>query len=1036
MDLDPSLLDAVKKGKAIPIFGAGILHGAHFPTGKSPLLGEDLKILLSDHFLSGDHKNTSLAFVAELAVSQSDLFTLQRFVADQFSDIKPATFHCDLTRFNWRALFTTNYDLLIEESYKASGNPLQRCQPILSNFDPLDEIRRTDDRVPLYKLHGCVTRIRDVSLPLILNIEQYNDYLTNRDRLFTELFELAHENTLIFVGHSLQDADIREIIKRVDRTIGQGRPQYYLIKPGVKISEVNLWAQKRIRALNGTLEDFVTALLDQVPEPHRALSFSTTPDTHPIQSKFCTHNTLSEDILSFLTNDVQFIEQTLLTGTGTPQEFYRGHGQGWYPISENLDAPRTICRKLLADAIVIAEANRTDSADLFVIKGEAGSGKSVLLRRLAWDAGIHKSRICFYVSGLSSIDPERLEELHANIQERLFIFVDNAAQCICTINRLIKFARIRSLPITIITAERYTEWNDRCSTLDELVTAQYKLPYLGPDEIDALVTRLEKYDCLGEALLPLTHKERVQRFQDAFGRQLLVALHEVTMGRPFEDIIYDEYRSIRSDRARSLYRTVCILNRHRVPVRAGLIHRVFDIDWNDFQSQFLKPLEKVVIASGHGERDLHYAARHPEIADIVFQRAYDSVQDRYHEYVRVLSLLNISYQSDRTSFRSMIRAKTILDLFPDSTDVQRIYDTVLECVGRDPYVLQQIANFERLRDNGNLRKAIDFLNEASNTAPKDGSILHSLATTWRDRAKTEADPGIRDQYRAEARATLERLLRMDGHSAYTDSGIIDLAIDDVRDAIADSGTADRTLDHLVRNAEKAISESRRRFPSEGHLPALEATFAELLADTPRAVRALETACGQDPSDPFLAIRLSTIYRRQGRQPEAKSVLERALDSRRSDHRLNFFYADLLRGTDEASPKLLSYYFRRSFTPGDSSYEAQFWYSRFAIESDDATERKAAGMTFSALRRAKVPQAVKSKIRDYHGGENPIRHRGRLTEKRGAYGFVNVRDFDITAFIHEEAFDDGLWELVSLGEDLKFNIGFAYTGLVCTKVELA
>ena len=75
----------------------------------------------------------------------------------------------------------------------------------------------------------------------------------------------------------------------------------------------------------------------------------------------------------------------------------------------------------------------------------------------------------------------------------------------------------------------------------------------------------------------------------------MVALHEATSGKPFEDIIADEYAEVKPELAQLMYLGVCFLNRFDVPVRAGIIARVFGIRFTDFKERFFKPLEQVVI---------------------------------------------------------------------------------------------------------------------------------------------------------------------------------------------------------------------------------------------------------------------------------------------------------------------------------------------------------------------------------------------------------------------------------------------------------
>lgn len=1035
MELEQYLIEEIKRGKVVLLFGAGALYGATFPNGGKPLLGNDLRNAICDHFFSGKYKESSLQFVAEMACNTSSLFELQKFVSDQFDGIQPADFHKKIPLFNWRALFSTNYDLLIEDSYRLASKPLKKCRPIISNCDPLDEVSRISDEIPLVKLHGCVTRIRDTNLPLILTVDQYNDYMDKRDRLFKYLYELGFENTLVFVGHSLQDANIRQIISLIEKNVGPGRPRYYLIKPNTGQEEIDLWNSKRISVINGTFEEFINLIDTKIDENTRILGLAHPPRKHPIQLKFIKNIELREDLSSFLINDVDYIEPSILESQGDAQAFYSGADLEWFPIIDKLDAPRTLTHKVLCDTINIGEEERSDMVDFYIIKGEAGAGKTVLLKRLAWEAGVTSNHLCLYVRTLAAPTIDKIQEIHGLTNERIFIFWDNAAANITAITKLIKSARSSQLPLTVISCERYTEWNNKCEQLDSLVSRNYILPYLGPEEIDKLVLLLECHGCLGPGLQPLNHEERIKRFMDVFDRQLLVALHEVTMGEPFEEIIYNEYQSLQPESAKALYRTICVLNRLRIPVRAGLIARVFGITFEQFSRSFFKPLQKVVLTTGKTDHDVHYIARHPEIAEIVFKRAFDTEQDRYHEYVRILKAMNISFESDRQSFRSMIKARNLMDIFSNFEDVRSIYEITVEVIGREPYVLQQMANFERIRDNGNLKEAIDLLHEAREKASWDTSILHSLAVVWRVRAEKSDEPLKKELYRREARAILTELISKEGHKHHTDSVLVELSLADLQDVLDSSETSDRIIDEAIRKTEKILSESKKRFPTEDYLLALEAKFASMLDDEPRALHALEQAFQQDNRDPFIAIRLSNIYMGRDEVERAGKILSDALEKRRTDHRLNFSYAEWLRAKPGSTPKDLSYFYQRAYTPGDKNFQAQFWYARFALEADEKNTKKVEAI-FDQLRRAHIGHKMKVKIRDYYNNNGSSKKiRGRLIKKRATFGLVKIPDFSLPVFIHEDNLDDEIWELIEEGTEILCRIGFSYTGLVCVEIDL-
>ncbi|MDF1692075.1 MAG: SIR2 family protein [Zhongshania sp.] len=1030
------LVQEIKRGRVALLFGSGALFGAEFPSDKKLLLGDDLKSIICAQFLGGEYKEESLQFVSELAISQAGLIQFQQFVADQFIGIKPADFHKKIPLFKWRALFTTNYDLLIEDSYKAQPARLQECRPIISQNDGIDESSRTELHVPLIKLHGCITRHRDKDLPLILTVEQYNDYMDKRKGLFNYLYQVAFENTMVFVGHSLKDANIRQIITMVDKECLHGRPRYYLVKPGSKQPEIDFWASKRVTVINCGLAEFINALDNRVSKTERSLSMIIPPREHAIQSKFVERTEPDAEILTFFENDAEYIHPSMDTGAGEPSTFYSGAGLDWFPIANELDVKRTLGKKLLSEIIESTEEDRLGLVNFYLIKGEAGSGKTILLRRLSYDAAITSGRLCIYISSSGNVNFEILSILYKRTRERIFIFWDNASDNAIAISNLIRKLRSSEIPVTIVSAERYAEWHTKCEELLEpFLTDEFTLPYLGKREIRDLVLLLEKYDCLGPALKPLSQAEREQKFSEAFGRQLLVALHEVTLGKRFEDIIQDEYESLEPSDAKLLYRTICVLNRLRVPVRAGLISRIAGITFEKFQNDFFLPLQNVVLSSGKTDHDVHYFARHPEIAEIVFNSAFKNQLDRYHEYIRLIGALNVAFETDKQSLRLLIRAKSLIELFSDYGDIKGIYDQALETIGREPYILQQMANYERIRDNGNHREAIELLGEARSKAPHDNSILHSTAVVWRSWADSVTDLALRAKYRREARSILSNLAQRNGYTTAIYSVLVKLALDDLEDLLADDKIPDRVIDHAIREAEKLLSDSKGRFPSEAGLLTLEAHFASILKDKPRAIGALKSAFEQDNRDPFVAIRLAKHYQDSGDYDSALKILRSAQEKRRSDHRINFALAKTLRDSGNADNEELCYFFQRSFSPGDQNHEAQFWFARFALESNDQKLIQKAEGIFPGLRRARVSHSSRITIRDHYSKDGvPVRVRGRMLKRAASYGFFTINRLSLPIMLHESDIGEDNFSLLESGDEAEFTVGYSYSGLKCNDFE--
>jgi len=1026
MDLQENLVRQVRQGRAVLFLGAGASLGARTPDKREPPLGDELRNRVAERFLTGDYSSENLAWVTELAISATDLFEVQDFIADQFRDLRPADYHLLIPTFRWRGIATTNYDRVLETAYSTSSGAVQTVVPFLSNADRVDEKLRDPSSLALLKLHGCITHTHDPQLPLILTIDQYTTYRDGRTRLFQMLEEWGSENTIIFVGHRLQDPNLRGIILDLSERI-PSRPRYLLVRPGVNDVERDFWSKKHISVLDDTFEDLLRALDAAIAKSMRPLAAKLEAD-HPIRLRFVVKDKASPALLEFLANDFEYIHEGVPSGEGDPSRFYSGFGLDWYPILLDLDVRRGLTNKLLEDVILRPEEDRPSQVELYVVKAEAGAGKSVLLRRLAWEASNSAGVLCLRSRGTAPPSLEALRELSEATGDRIFLFIDNAADYLLVIRELLEFAQSRKLRLTLITAERVNEWNVRCEDLEEYLSDQYQLYYLSRSEIETLVQLLTKYDALGPNLANKTFEEQVDEFEKRAGRQLLVALHEATHGRPFEEILLDEYEGIIPPEAQRLYLTACVLNRLKVPVRAGLISRVHSIPFEDFREHLFRPLEHVVHVIQLPWGDYAYRARHPEIAQIVFEQVLTDSTERFNEYIRIVRALNPVYSVDYEALRGMLRSKWIHDLFPSYEDAKAIYDSAREILGDDAYLLQQMANYERIRPNGNLPLARTLLDKARQLDPLDSTIVHTLAEVLRARAEAADKKLERARFRSEARALLGSITSTSPSARYATVTKLKLCIDGVRDLLTEESSTDRDIDEAVRDAERAFENARQRYPGDRFVLTAESEFAKLLEDHERSFEALKRARNSNPRDPFIASRLAAILVSRGDLDTARAYIEEALESNRGDKRLNFQYGELLRAKMETPPEDLAYYYRRAFTKWDHNYESQFWYARFTFESNDPAKVRESKEVFRHLRE--IPMSYEDRIRsqDAMGGlSDPRQFSGTITRVEATHGFVSIDGRGDWVFFHETEVAEGVWDHLSSGTRVIFAIGFSLRG---------
>ena len=615
------------------------------------------------------------------------------------------------------------------------------------------------------------------------------------------------------------------------------------------------------------------------------------------------------------------------------------------------------------------------------------------------------------------------------LRSAFFVFVDDAAENIQLLLSLLRDARKNDLPITIITAERLNEWNISCEDLDYYASDYFSLRYLAKEEIEKLVGLLRTHGSIGPHLHGKSQEEQVKEFEERAGRQLLVALHEATLGIPFEETLIDEYERILPERAKRLYLTVCILHRLNVPVRAGLIARLEGISFELFGQEFLSPLEHVVIAKKYrGTGDYSYTARHPEIAQIVFDRILIDPTDRFNEYIRILRHINIAFSSDFRSFRQLIRAKSLHELFPDRETVGVIFSTAQEAIGEDAYLYQQMANYERVHPDGNLETAQSLLHQAMQIEPNNPTILHTLGMILRAQALRSERILKRKELRRESRLILSKIQDDAVSGKHAKGTLVRLGIDELVDLQNDEGSTDRDIDEAIRSVERMFSAFKQELPNDSYLLNAESDFHRVLRDDERSFTVLQTAFKANPRDPYTASKLAGSYEDRGNYESSRQCLEEALQTNQSNKQLNYRYAQVLSVLEQDKIELLTYHFRRAFSKWDDNHEAQFWYARYSFESPEVNRRGESKEIFQRLRQVPMRHEDRVRIRAEvrRGGQLQV-FTGSIERLEPSHGFIRVDGTGEPLFVHKNEVKAEIWRGLRVGERVSFNIGFTYGG---------
>jgi hypothetical protein len=1032
MNIPRILLDHIREGQVVLFLGSGASIGAKHRDGIEPPIGNSLGTLLSERFLGGRFKNRNLESIAELAISENDLISVQYFIKDIFDGFHPSDFHKIIPTFKWQSIVTTNYDLIIERSYIEVKDKIQELVVFKKNGERIEEKLKSDNNLIYIKLHGCITNIVDSETPLILTPEQYITHKKGRNRLFERLESMSNECPILFVGHSLEDKDIRKILLELS-DLNEAKPRSYIIAPEMTEEEIRLWSNRKFTCINGTFEEFLNQVSTEIPVGIRSLLRHKKNDYNPLLDKYSQSNSIkpSNSLLTLLTRDLDYIHKGYKFINCQAKSFYKGYFNDMSPIICELDVRRSLVDIILSEIFLATESQARDNVEFIVIKGHAGSGKSILLRRIAWEASVDYEKICLFVKQNAHIEYEPIFELFQIIKERIYIFVDCVTENKETIDLLINKSRKDGIQITIISAERHSEWNIECLDLESYTTKNYELKYLNEKEIIGLIILLEKHDSLGH-MKGMTREKQIEELSKRAGRQLLVALHEATFGMPFSKIIIDEYKSIGSPKAQALYLTICILHRIGIHTRAGLISRIHDIPFSYFKERLFKPLEYIVFTSKDELiNDYYYRTRHSHIAEIVFEQILSDPHDRFSAYLNLINNLDIDYSSDREAFKSMLNAKKLIQLFQDSEMIRDLFKAAMKRSPNDPKLMQQAAIFEMKSKEGNLDAASKLLQTAHELANYDKTISHSLSELALKKSLCTDSTLEKNKLRNESRTIAYSLISKGTVESHPYQTLIKISIDEIEDIINDPDQQS-VMDRMINELDKLISEALQEFPDCSHILDSESRFSELINNHPKAKESLEKAYRTSKRNPYIVSRLSHIYENDGFYTKSIDIIKECIDLNPNNKPLNFRLSQLLMKYQESNKSEIKHALRKSFIEGDSNFMARFWYARLLyIEGETITACK----HFDELRNTKIDNRTKNKPRGIiiNDGISAL-YSGSVSQIENSYAFVQRDAVNDKIYSYYDNTDRAIWQSLRRGDRIVFNIGFNFKGPIALSIK--
>lgn len=177
-------------------------------------------------------------------------------------------------------IITTNYDTLLEDTY---GNEMY----VVRNTK--DCVHIPDDKVVLYKIHGDFSYEDNI----IVTKQDYTDFFANRKEsmMWNHITSEILTRDILFIGYSLEDSNIFEIMKSIKQSVNGETRNFFLIAPGLQKHKIDRLAQANVTYYDAKAEDLFPVLFASL-DKHIACDYRHKRISTSVFTKYCKYHNL------------------------------------------------------------------------------------------------------------------------------------------------------------------------------------------------------------------------------------------------------------------------------------------------------------------------------------------------------------------------------------------------------------------------------------------------------------------------------------------------------------------------------------------------------------------------------------------------------------------------------------------------------------------------------------------------------------------------------------------------------------------------
>jgi tetratricopeptide (TPR) repeat protein len=1008
----------IQAGECVLFLGAGASIDAGGPTAQA------LSDELSEHFLGLPAGSYPLSEAAALVDAEDGRRTLNQWLVRRLEHLEPSDAIRAISTFRWKAIYTVNYDDLVEQAYRDCVTPVQVLRPFYSDKDSLSSLR--PDEVAFYKLHGCITRPNSDEGRLVITQDDFAEVETSRKRLFNRLVDHVADQPLFYVGFGRADPDFARILVMVERAVGRltDLTRSYALHPRYVEVEAKRAETKKVTLIDKDASSFFAALRDAIPEDLRR-------DGHDAVGPLFSSGlqtrrpAVTAGGIGAIWGDYDIIDDVLELRRPDADAFFRGSPPSWADITSQVDARRDAQDAILEAVLVDTDLDRFWDR-LVLVHAEAGAGKTTLLRRVAVELATTWDRVVLVLKPFGAFDFLSFEQFATSAAERVYVIVDDALRLAPELRSFLSAARRAHAKVTILAAARTNEWRDSSEALLLTVNQEFELDALSETEIEAVINRLDVHGALG-FLSDASPDARREAFTSRAEKQLLVALREATEGKAFDEIVVDEFERIPSDDAKRAYLYIAALHRFGLLTRAAVLHRAIGVPIAQLGRRVFDPATKIIVSQElASDPEPYYRTRHPLIAEIVFDRRVPSEAERLAFYVALIRELDLGYASDADTYRRLSRSlnKNLLRDFQEVSSKRKLMGEIQGVDPSDAYVHQHAAMMEL--SFGDVRTAAIHITEAIALRPHDLTIRDTEGRIVLAGVAHETTGHRKLAKLAEAEAIFAKNIARRPTEPYGYRHLAETYW--VRSGVETEVVARA---RFIGMAYQVLADGLDNAVNTAMLQQYRAYLEDAEGNQAEAWDLLDAALRDRPDDVPMRVMAAGIAERRGRADDAIATLRQGVVAAPDAWELHYRLALLLAQEPDASATMVSRHFSAAMLAPARRYRPRLMYGAWLFTQGRYEQ---ADEQFERLSSLEVPANERFEPRRVNFGGTGKRCSGRLTRLAYRSGHIEHDGGATRIFFRTRDVATGTAEL-RVGTVLTYDVRFNLLGPVAKNLRM-